>query len=497
MEGSFMQLTEIAAFLGLEIQSGGEQTITGIQYNSQKVQPGNIFVCIQGEKTDGHNYIKDAVGRGAVAILAAHPVADLPENISLLIAENTRLTLAVLADMWYGFPDRKMRIIGVTGTNGKTTTTHLIKWVLEQQGYATGLVGTIHNVAGKLDVPSSNTTPESLELFALFDEMVKSGYQYGVMEVSSHALKQGRVSACRFAAGVFTNLTQDHLDYHLTFEDYLYSKTKLFSMLKKTEGFPAYGVVNMDDAAASSFINAANVPVWTYGLCEDADVRAKDFQLTAGGTRLTICYRGKEYETKVPLIGKFNIYNALAAITVLLAEGIAMEKVLAALAMAPQVPGRFELVDCGQDFAVVVDYAHTPDGLENVLSTAREITHGRVISVFGCGGDRDKTKRPIMGAIGGKYSDFSIITSDNPRTENPYDILEQVEAGIKKETDRYLVIESRGEAIAKAIHMAEAGDLIMIAGKGHENYQLVNGETLHFDDREEARNCLRKRLAEK
>ncbi len=492
-----MQLTEIAAFLGLSIQSGGEQNITGIQYNSQKVQPGNIFVCIQGEKTDGHNYVADAVSRGAVAVLAAHTLSDLPAQVSLLIAENPRLAMASLADMWYQFPDRKMRVIGVTGTNGKTTTTHLIKWVLEQQGYATGLVGTIHNVVGALDVPSSNTTPESLELFALFNEMVKNGYQYGVMEVSSHALKQGRVSACRFAAGVFTNLTQDHLDYHGTFEDYLESKTKLFSMLNQTGDFPAYGVVNIDDGAASSFIQAANVPVWTYGLGASADVQAKDFHLTAGGTQLTICYQGKEYLAKIPLIGKFNIYNALAAITVLLAEGIAMEAILVALASAPQVPGRFELVDYGQDFAVVVDYAHTPDGLENVLSTAREITHGRVISVFGCGGDRDKTKRPIMGAIGGKYSDFAIITSDNPRTENPYAILEQVEAGIKKETNHYVVEESRGAAIAKAIAMAEPGDLIMIAGKGHENYQLVNGETLHFDDREEARSCLEKRLAGK
>ncbi len=492
-----MQLTEIAAFLGLEIKSGGEQTITGIQYNSQKVQPGNIFVCIQGEKTDGHNYVTDAVSRGAVAVLAAHTLPDLPQGVSLLVAENTRLTLAALANMWYQFPDRKMRIIGVTGTNGKTTTTHLIKWVLEQQGYATGLVGTIHNVAGKLDTGSTNTTPESLELFALFDEMVKSGCKYGVMEVSSHALKQGRVSACRFAAGVFTNLTQDHLDYHLTFEDYLYSKTKLFAMLKQQTDFPAYGVVNLDDHAASNFVNAANVPIWTYGIEEDADVQAKDFHLTASGTELTVSYGGKEYVAKIPLIGKFNIYNALAAVTTLLAEGIAMEDVLSALATAPQVPGRFELVDCGQDFAVVVDYAHTPDGLENVLSTAREITHGRVISVFGCGGDRDKTKRPIMGEIGGRYSDFAIITSDNPRTENPYAILEQVVAGITKVSDRYLVEESRGAAIAKAIAMAESGDLIMIAGKGHENYQLVNGVTLHFDDREEARKYLEERLAGK
>lgn len=492
-----MQLAEIAAFLGLEIQSGPNPEITGIQYNSQKVEPGNIFVCIQGEKTDGHKYVADAIQRGAVAILAAHKIEGLPEHISLLVAENTRLALASLADMWYQFPDRKMRIIGVTGTNGKTTTTHLIKWVLEQQGFATGLVGTIHNVAGKLDVPGTNTTPESLELFALFDEMLKSGCQYGVMEVSSHALKQGRVSACRFAAGVFTNLTQDHLDYHQTIEDYLYSKTKLFSMLQKSEDFHAYGVVNLDDHAASSFVNAANVPVLTYGIYEDADVRAKEFHLTAGGTVFTIAYQGEEYEAKIPLIGKFNIYNALAAITVLLAEGIEMAAILAALAKAPQVPGRFELVDCGQDFAVVVDYAHTPDGLENVLSTAKEITRGRVISVFGCGGDRDKTKRPIMGEIGGKYSDFSILTSDNPRTEDPFSILEQVEAGTKKVTDRYMVEENRGQAIAKAIAMAEPGDLIMIAGKGHENYQLVNGNVLHFDDREEARNCLTKRMTEK
>ncbi len=491
-----MKLGELIACLGDSLLNpnvfDGGAEISGICYDSRKAHPGSLFVAISGEKADGHDYIKQAVDRGAIAAVAEHEVAGLPAGFPLLLARNSRRALALLAAGWFGHPDLRLRLIGVTGTNGKTTTTKLIKWLLESSGSKCGLIGTINNQSGGKILPSSHTTPESLELFELMAIMEEENCQNVIMEVSSHALKQGRVCCCDFDGAVFTNLTQDHLDYHLTWEDYRDSKVKLFSLLQPEAG--KYAVVNIDDPAAEYFLAASQVPTWTYGMKEGATLQIADFSFTAGGTDFSFIYQGQKRQMHVPLIGKFNIYNALAAVAVALTEGLPLQQITADLAKVPQVAGRFELVDEGQDFKVVVDYAHTPDGLLNVLTSARELNPRHLICVFGCGGDRDRTKRPIMGKIAAQMSDFAIITSDNPRTEDPFAIIDEIEVGVKEGGGRYLCEENRRAAIEAAIKMAGKDDLIMIAGKGHEDYQLVMGQVLHFDDREVARELLHQLL---
>ncbi|MGI6677573.1 MAG: UDP-N-acetylmuramoyl-L-alanyl-D-glutamate--2,6-diaminopimelate ligase [Dehalobacterium sp.] len=490
-----MLLSVIAESLHGEIRGVGNPEITGISYDSRKVQPGNLFVCLQGIKSDGHDYGQEALERGAVAILVKFFLDDLSENIIQIKVPDTRGALAQVSSLWYGFPDQKLRVIGVTGTNGKTTTTHLLKGLLEGERKKVGLVGTIHNMVGKDILPSTHTTPESWELTGLFDQMVEKGVETVVMEVSSHALKQHRVAGCEFDVAVFTNLTQDHLDYHPDFDDYLASKLMLFENLHTgKKGGAKYAVINGDDLRAEEFKRAVQerVPVWTYGIREMADVQAEDIKITPRGSTFDLIVNQEIFPIKIPLVGIFNVYNVLAVITVALAEGIALSHIAEFLEEAPQVAGRFELVDEGQEFPVIVDYAHTPDGLENILSTAKEITRGKLITVFGCGGDRDRGKRPIMGKISGLFSDFSFVTSDNPRSEEPIAIMKEIEKGISSVTSAYKMIEKRDMAINEAIQMAGPEDMVIIAGKGHEDYQLVQGKTLHFDDREVARQVLQR-----
>ncbi|WP_418219644.1 UDP-N-acetylmuramoyl-L-alanyl-D-glutamate--2,6-diaminopimelate ligase [Candidatus Formimonas warabiya] len=489
----WLQLSAIVQYLKAGVQGDPHVEITGVNYDSRKVAPGDLFVCMVGTKSDGHAYVPQALEKGAAAILAQQPVPDLPNSIPQVIVADTREALARLSSFWYHFPCHKLRMIGVTGTNGKTTTTHLIKGLLEQKGGLVGLVGTIHNLVGNEEIASTHTTPESWELAGLLDQMVHMGAHTAVMEVSSHALKQNRVAGCEFDVALFTNLTQDHLDYHLSWEDYLNSKLKLFSYLHIGEkGGAKYAVVNGDDPMAPHFIRAAQVPVWTYGIREKAHIQAHEIKISPRGTTFLLKSSQGEVPLSVSLTGTFNVYNVLAAVTVALLEGMAVPDIAAYLTRAPQVSGRFELVDEGQPFSVIVDYAHTPDGLENILATAKEITRGRLITVFGCGGDRDRGKRPLMGAIAGKYSGFTIVTSDNPRTEDPYRIIEEIEGGISKITAQYQVLEDRRKAIRQAIKMAGPEDTVVIAGKGHETYQIVQGKTHHFDDREVAREELHK-----
>ena len=472
---------------------GRENDITGIAYDSRKVEPGYAFVAIPGQQADGYDFIRDAVARGAAVILSERET-DLPSEVSLLQVRDSRRALAALSAAYFGHPDEKLRLIGVTGTNGKTTTANLIKYLVERAGHKSGLVGTLGGKAGDEQLPellSASTTPESLELFSLLDEMVEQGCDHAVIEASSHGLQQGRISACRFAGAVFTNLTQDHLDYHKTMEDYARAKAELFAMLDDL----AYGVVNLDDKYASYFIQSCRCPLYTYGESDRADLRLLGFSTSMSGMDYTVSYEGRNYDVHIPLIGRFNIYNSLAAICAALAEGLDMTDIVAWLAEAPQTPGRFELIDEGQDFAVAVDYAHTPDGLENVLRTARSLKPRRLITVFGCGGDRDNDKRPQMGRIAGQFSDVAVLTSDNPRSEDPLAILDMIEAGIKEVCHNYLVEEQRDRAISLALNMAQTGDIVVIAGKGHEDYQLVNGVKHHFDDREQARQVLRARLS--
>ncbi|MBR2783920.1 MAG: UDP-N-acetylmuramoyl-L-alanyl-D-glutamate--2,6-diaminopimelate ligase [Firmicutes bacterium] len=472
--------------------TGRENPICGLTCDSRQVEPGFAFAAIPGGQQDGHDFIAEAVGRGAALILAERE-AELPAGVSLIRVGDSRRALAALAAAFYGYPDRGLGLIGVTGTNGKTTTAHLVKYLLERSGRPCGLIGTLGAWAGgeKLaDLDSASTTPESPELFRLFAQMRERGCERAVIEASSHALEQGRTSACRFQGAVFTNLTQDHLDYHKTMEAYGQAKATLFSQLNEL----GWGAVNLDDKYAACFTQACRCRLYTYGETDRADLRLLQYSASMKGMDFTVSWEGRSYPLHIPFVGRFNIYNALAALCAGLGEDLDLADMADWLAEAPQIPGRFELIDEGQSFAVVVDYAHTPDGLENLLRTVRSLKPRRVITVFGCGGDRDTGKRPLMGRIAGQYSDVTVLTSDNPRFEDPQAILEMVEAGIREVCNNYLVEERRERAIPLALNMAQTGDIVVIAGKGHEDYQLIQGVSHHFDDREQARAALRARI---
>ncbi|NPV29694.1 MAG: UDP-N-acetylmuramoyl-L-alanyl-D-glutamate--2,6-diaminopimelate ligase [Firmicutes bacterium] len=485
-----LQGIEIAAARGLETP------VEGIHYDSRQVKPGFIFVAIKGFRTDGHFYLDEAVARGAVGLVVEREVP-VPPGAAWARVRDTRRALASLAANFYGHPSRELTLIGVTGTNGKTTTTHLIEAVLRAKGIKTGLIGTVWNKIGEKELPVLHTTPESLELQSLLREMVGAGVAAVAMEVSSHGLFLKRVAECEFDAAVFTNLTRDHLDFHKNLDEYLAAKMLLFTGLGKnrTKKRPCYAVVNIDDPAGREIARSVDLPVITYGIRENAGVRAEKVNLSARGTEFTVRYQKEEIPFFLSLPGEFNVYNGLAAICVGLQEGVEVSFLQETLQKAKGAPGRFEVVEQGQDFTVVVDYAHTPDGLENVLRTARALTQGRIITVFGCGGDRDPGKRPLMGRISGELSDFTIITSDNPRSEDPVQILAQIEAGIKQIPNaRYLVIEDRYEAIRAALHHARAGDFVIIAGKGHEDYQIIGEKVVPFSDRSVAREIIAKEI---
>ena len=397
---------------------------------------------------------------------------------------------------FFDYPANRMRMVGVTGTNGKTTTTHMIRHILKAQGHKVGVIGTVHIMIGDTSYPIHNTTPDVVDLQHILHQMVQENVEYCVMEVSSHALALGRVSGVEFDTAVFTNLTQDHLDFHKTFENYLAAKCKLFeqvsapNQVKDNKG----AVINIDDSYGHRVMEKTTAPTITYSTLGKGTLNASDVHMSTKNSQYTVNYKGESYPVSMNTTGLFNVYNTLAAIGACLQEGISMEAIDTALKTFSSVPGRFELIEEGQDFAVVVDYAHTPDGLQNILETAKAIKENRIIIVFGCGGDRDATKRPIMGRIAAEYGDKIYVTSDNPRTEDPVQIVKDVEVGVKealRNGTSYEVIVDRREAINHAIHDAKAGDIVIIAGKGHENYQILKNETIHFDDREEARKALK------
>lgn len=467
--------------------------IKGISYDSRTVGEGYLFVAIEGFNNDGHDYVSRAVEAGAAAVLVQKRV-EAPAGVTMVLTGDTRVGLARVSANFYGYPSRKLKIIGVTGTNGKTTTTNLIAAIFRGAGEKVGLIGTIANYIGDRKIDVSHTTPESADLQKLLGDMVKEDVTAAVMEVSSHALSLNRVAGCEYDVAVFTNLTQDHLDFHRDMEDYMNAKAKLFRGLGNgVKKWPKYAVVNADDPYGPRITEGIKVPCITYGLSESADVRAVEVKATGKGCSFGIV--SEKYgpaQLNIKLTGLFNVYNTLAAYTVAMEGGYDRSLVIKSLESVEGVPGRFETVNCGQDFAVVVDYAHTPDGLENILKAAGSIATGRVIAVFGCGGDRDRTKRPIMGEIAGRYSNLPIITSDNPRTEDPAGIIDDIEEGIKRvmSPGSYWVIPDRREAIKKAIAEAESGDMVVIAGKGHEDYQIIGTHRIHFDDREEAKKVL-------
>lgn len=488
----FRELLEAVEVLA----SGGDPAIEikGIKYDSRQVEPGFLFVAVKGFKADGHEYIRQAVEKGAVAVVIQRE-AELPPGTAWVLVHDTRRALALLSARFFGSPSAKMKMLGVTGTNGKTTTTNLVAAILGAVGQKVGLIGTIHNRIGDRILTVKHTTPESTDLQSLLGEMVVEGVEVCVMEVSSHALTLHRVDGCEFDVAVFTNLTQDHLDFHQDMEDYLESKLKLFRGLAAPgeKNSAKFAVINADDLYGTRIKKIACGTVYTYGVEGPADVWAEDIQISARGVSFVVRGKWGSCPLKMKLTGLFNVYNVLAAFTATAVLGIPVESIKAALESIQGVPGRFELVDSGQDFAVIVDYAHTPDGLENILKTSRQIAKGRLITVFGCGGDRDRSKRPLMGRIAAGYSDFAVITSDNPRTEDPLKIIAEIEAGVSPVagTGSYAVEPDRRKAIRLAVGMARPDDVVVIAGKGHEDYQIIGTQKFPFDDRLEAEDALR------
>ncbi|MCM3787657.1 UDP-N-acetylmuramoyl-L-alanyl-D-glutamate--2,6-diaminopimelate ligase [Domibacillus indicus] len=465
----------------------GNPAITSMENDHRLVQEGSIFICIKGFTFDGHNAAEEAVRKGAAAIVAERPV---DVSVPVIYVPDTKRAMALLAAHFYGYPTDSFHLIGITGTNGKTTTSHLIDHILRAHGETTGLIGTMYMKIGDQTIETKNTTPESLTLQKTFSNMKEAGVTAAVMEVSSHALQEGRTNGTAFNVAVFTNLTQDHLDFHKTMDEYRTAKGLLFARLGNVmhSDRPSFAVLNADDAASAVYRSMTAAHVVTYGIDHPADIRAKDIRLTSGGTAFTITYPGGELQVQSKLAGRFNVYNMLAAFAAGFVSNIKPETIQTALEQVEGVAGRFEVVPNDRDISVIVDYAHTPDSLINVLQTVRPLTKGRVIAIAGCGGDRDKTKRPLMAQAACKYADEAIFTSDNPRSEDPKTILKDMEAGVPQE--RYTVIEDRKEAIFEAIRTAKPGDAVVIAGKGHETYQLIGKDVFHFDDREIAKEAL-------
>lgn len=488
-----MRLVQLLAFTKILAAAGDfEQEVTGITYDSRQVSPGTLFVALPGLKTDGHYFIKDAVARGARAVIISDP-AFAAENYTWAQVPDARNALSDLACAFYDNPSLSLNMIGVTGTNGKTTTTNLIATVLEDAGHHPALIGTIHNRLGREIYPVHHTTPEAPDLQELFRTFLNKGADYVVMEVSSHALEMQRVRGTEFDVTVFTNLTQDHLDFHQTMEEYLAAKGKLFSGLGKgVKERRKFAILNSDDPYVEQLMELSSVPIITYGVKKNADVKAEQVIVTDKGVSFVLRYTNQTLPVNLKLTGIFNVYNALAAIAVGLVEGVPAEAIIKSLEKVAGVPGRFERVDGGQNFTVIVDYSHTPDSLENCLKTAREFAQGKIITVFGCGGDRDRTKRPLMGEVAGRYSDYCIVTSDNPRSEEPRAIIDEIIPGLArvKGENYYTAITDRKEAIFQAIRRARAGDAVIIAGKGHEDYQIIGTKVLDFDDRLVARQAL-------
>lgn len=493
-------LAELARSLE-EARLQGDPTVQvrDLAYDSREVKPGDLFVCVEGFKSDGHAFAADALRRGAAALVVERDPDGVGDEIPRIRVPDSRRALATLAAEMMGRPADRLLTVGITGTNGKTTTAFLVEAVLRARELQPGLIGTIEARVGGSVRKLSNTTPESLDLHRLFAEMERSGNDSVVMEVSSHALALDRTYGIPFDVAVWTNLTQDHLDFHGDMENYFQAKLRLFHKLGTQRKRPCtpYAVVNLDDAYGERVLQNCRVPFVTYGTCPEAHVRAVDIEASPDGLSYTLETPLGECRVNLQLSGFFNLHNSLAAISVGLALRMDLETVVEAVESVSAVPGRFQLVRAGQDFTVVVDYAHTPDGLESLLKSARDITSGRLSVVFGCGGDRDRTKRPLMGKIAASLADAVTLTSDNPRSEEPEEILAQIREGARTGRASVEVIPDRSEAIEAAIHDALPGDTVVIAGKGHETYQIFRDRTVHFDDVEKAVEAIRSRPFQK
>ena len=480
--------------------------VIAITENSRDVRPGSLFVAIRGAQQDGHNFVSQALAQGAVAVVVEErcfqnaAVETIASDSTLVYVHNSRKALGVLASKLHGMPSLDLKMVGVTGTNGKTTVTHLAKSLLEAQGHQVGLFGTVGYVFGKEHRVASHTTPAPVQLQEMLGEMVRAGTDVGVLEVSSHALELDRVAGCEFDVVVFTNLTQDHLDFHQTMENYFQAKLRLFTEYVDggQKSGPKRALVNVDDAWAPLILQQCRIPVWTFGIHSKADIQAESIQLGMNGTQFVVSSPLGRMTITSQLVGEHNVSNMLAAIGIGLEMGMTPVRIEQALESVSNVPGRFERIQEGQDFTVVVDYAHTDDALQRLLDAAQTVKQGRIITVFGCGGDRDRGKRSKMGQVAVRNSDLVIVTSDNPRTEDPQAILCDIEKGIEalppEQRCPYQTISDRAEAIQSAIEAATSGDLVLIAGKGHEDYQILGTQKVHFDDREEARKAIRQRM---
>src|SRR5246127_5575106 len=481
---SFLDATPVRQVIGPL-----DRQVENIAYDSRRVQRHTMFVALRGEKTDGHQFIGQAIDKGASVIVAEREQKD--PRVTCLVVENTRTALADFSATFYGYPARKLKLAAVTGTNGKTTTTFLIKHICERAGLRCGLVGTVRYEIGERILPAIRTTPESLDLQELLAQMAAGGCKAAAMEVSSHALAQDRTRGLEWNVAVFTNLTQDHLDFHRTMENYFESKMKLFTGLvnQKRKRKPV-AIVNIDDRYGQQLLDKIDkrVAVVTYGMGTRADFRASNYRAEFSGTCYQLDAHRKSYLVRLPLIGRFNVTNSLAALTAANALGINLRTAVFSLAKSPQVPGRLELFPAKRQFQVFVDYAHTPDALANVLKTLRELQPNRLITVFGCGGDRDRQKRPLMAQMADGLADYSIITSDNPRKEDPGAIVAETEKGFR--SNNYEKIIDRTEAINRAVALAGPRDIVLVAGKGHENYQEFADYTIPFDDIQVARRAI-------
>jgi UDP-N-acetylmuramoyl-L-alanyl-D-glutamate--2,6-diaminopimelate ligase len=485
-----MKLAEVLSGVDIIGRYGSmDIDVKDIVYDSRKIIPGCIFICITGFKVDGHKYINDAIDKGAAVAIIEKDIE--AEGITIIKVSNTRKVMPIIGSNFYHHPTNKLKLIGITGTNGKTTTTYLIKSILEQAHKKSSTIGTISIKIGNDEVASSRTTPEAIELQQLFREMLDKDMEYSVMEVSSHALDLGRVDNCSFRIGIFSNLTQDHLDYHINFDNYREAKKKLF--YKTTHA----NIINIDDMHGriiAEDIKHLKTPLITFGIDNHADIMAKNIEIDAKGIKFTLVTPKYSIDIKNKIPGRFSVYNCLAAAATAYVEGIDKNTIKEGLHNISNVPGRSEVVDIDKPFTVLIDYAHSPDSLENILNSVRQYTKGRIITVFGCGGDREKEKRPIMGEVAGRLSDFCVITSDNPRSEEPESIIKHVEQGIRDTNCDYICIENRRDAIKYALTIARKKDVVLLAGKGHETYQVLKEKTIHFDEREIIRELIREEV---
>lgn len=482
-----MKLAKLVAGIGGNLIQGDlDIDICKITIDSRRAKRGTLFVCIQGFNTDGHNYIESAVRNGCDAVICERDVDNLPEGVTAYRVDNSREVLAKMASKLYDEPSKKFNLIGVTGTNGKTSTTYFMEEVLKAYNHKTGVVGTVEIRIGNDRVEmnlATSTTPDTVELNELLSQMADKSVDDVIMEVSSHGLELKKVDCLDFDIGIFTNLTQDHLDFHGTMENYCRAKAKLFKMCK-------YGIINADDKWCDKIISEADCEITTFGIENECDIRAKNIEYLMDRVKFDVEIDGIDVNFELKVAGKFSVYNALGVIGAALAMGIPIDIIKKGIENIKGVPGRIQSIPNDKGFNVIVDYAHTPDGLENILNAVKVFTKGNIITVFGCGGDRDRTKRPIMGEIAAKLSNYCVVTSDNPRSEEPIDILKDIEAGVKPLTDKYELISDRREGIYKAVRLAKPGDTVVIAGKGHEDYEIFKDKTIHFDDVEVASEAL-------